>query len=183
MSLVTQLQRRRFRSHTQPQRWRPPGRRRAHFKTPRLLIAVLLGTLVLSFAAVTTWILAGGQLSGLPAPVADWLPRSTVTDAGSAGSAPVQVESIPSGAEVRIDGTRRGQTPAVLGVSPGVHELTLRHPEAMESVRSIDVPAEGTALAISLWRRRPEVLPIRPVYPGASLVDVRFVADGTVVKG
>jgi hypothetical protein len=31
-----------------------------------------------------------------------------------------------------------------------------------------------------LWRRRPAVLPIRPIYPGASLVDARFVADGTV---
>ena len=50
----------------------------------------------------------------------------------------------------------------------------------MESVRSIDVPADGTDLAISLWRRRPEILPMRPVYPGASLVDARFVADGAV---
>jgi hypothetical protein len=181
MSLVTQLQRRPLNSRALPQRWRPARRRRARSKTPRWLVVVLLGTVAVSVAAVTAWVIAGGgDLSGLPAPVAEWLPRSTLTDAGTAGSAPVDVESTPSGAEVRIDGIRRGQTPIVVGVAPGTHELTLRHPEAMESVRSIDVPADGTALVISLWRRRAEVLPIRPVYPGASLVDARFVADGTV---
>ena len=180
MSLVTQLQRRPFHSRPHPQRWRPPRRRRARSKTPRWLIVVLLGMVAMSVAAVTAWILAGGDLLGLPAPLSDWLPPTTPIDAGTSGSAPVDVESTPSGAEVRIDGIRRGQTPIVLGVAPGSHVLTLRHPEAMESVRSIDVPADGTALAISLWRRRPEILPLRPVYPGASLVDARFVADGTV---
>jgi hypothetical protein len=181
VSLVTQLQRRPLRSHSRSQRWRSPRGRRGRFKTPRWLVLVLLGTVAVSFAALAAWIVAGGDVSGLlPAPVADWLPRLTVTDDATAGSAPVQVQSVPSGAEVRIDGVRRGLTPIVLGVSPGTHELTLRHPDALESVRSIDVPADGTALAISLWRRRPEILPMRPVYPGASLVDARFVADGTV---
>src|SRR5437879_7752590 len=136
---------------------------------------------VISFAAVAAWILAGGNHEGLPAPLSDLLPRTTAFDAGAEGSAPVQVESSPSGAEVRIDGIRRGQTPAVLGLSPGTHVLTLRHPNAIGTVRSIDVPAEGTDLAVSLWRRQPDILPLRPVYPGASLVDARFVADGSVV--
>ena len=48
------------------------------------------------------------------------------------------------------------------------------------AVRSIDVPAEGMDLTVSLWRRQPDILPLRPVYPGANLVDARFLADGTV---
>src|SRR4051812_41169453 len=123
MSLVTQLQRHPLRSHARPQSWRTPRRRRVRLRTPRWLALVLLGAVVASFAALTAWILAGGDLAVLPAPVADWLPWSTVTDADSAGSAPVQVQSIPSGAEVRIDGVRRGLTPIVLGVSSGTHEL------------------------------------------------------------
>ena len=134
----------------------------------------------MSFAAVAAWILAGGNQVGLPAPLSDWLPPTTPIDAGVEGSAPVHVESTPSGAEVRIDGIRRGQTPASLGLSPGSHVLTLRHPNAIGAVRSIDVPAEGTDLTVSLWRRQPDILPLRPVYPGANLVDARFLADGTV---
>jgi hypothetical protein len=56
--------------------------------------------------------------------------------------------------------------------------VTLRHPDAVETVRHIDLPAEGTAIAISLWRRRPDILPLRPVYPGADLVDASFLSDG-----
>ena len=47
-------------------------------------------------------------------------------------------------------------------------------------MRSIDVPAEGTDLTVSLWRRQPRHLAAAAVYPGANLVDARFVADGTV---
>ena len=68
----------------------------------------------MSFAAVAAWILAGGNQVGLPAPLSDWLPPATPIDARAEGSAPVKVESTPSGAEVRIDGIRGGQTPAVL---------------------------------------------------------------------
>jgi hypothetical protein len=180
VSLVTQLQHQHLRSRPYPQRWRPPRRRRVRLKPQRRLIAVLLGIVAMSLAAVAAWVLAGGNLVGLPAPLSEWLPPTTPIDAGDEGTAPVQVASTPSGAEVRIDGIRRGQTPAVLGLSPGTHELILRHPNAIGTVRSIDVPAEGTDLTVSLWRRQPDILPLRPVYPGASLVDARFVADGTV---
>ena len=62
----------------------------------------------MSFAAVAAWILAGGNQAELPAPLSDWLPPTTPIDTGVEGSAPVHVESSPSGAEVRIDGIRRG---------------------------------------------------------------------------
>jgi hypothetical protein len=31
----------------------------------------------------------------------------------------------------------------------------------------------------SLWRRKPDVLPFRPVNPGASIFDARFLVDGS----
>ena len=80
MSLVAQLQRRPFRSRPHTQRWRPPRRRRARLKIPRWLIALLLGMVAMSFAAVAAWILAGGNQVGLPAPLSDWLPPTTPID-------------------------------------------------------------------------------------------------------
>jgi hypothetical protein len=46
---------------------------------------------------------------------------------------------------------RRSATPDTSGARrvPGAHELTLWHPEAMESVRSIDVPTDGVDAAIN----------------------------------
>jgi hypothetical protein len=82
VSLVAQLQHRPFRSRPHTQRWRPPRRRRARLKTPRWLIAVLLGLVAMGFAAVTAWILAGGSQVGLPAPLSDWLPSTTPSDTG-----------------------------------------------------------------------------------------------------
>jgi hypothetical protein len=74
-----------------------------------------------------------------------------------------------------------GQTPATLGLAPGSHVLTLRHPNAISGVLSIDVPAEGTDLTVSLWRRQPDILPLRPVYPaGGKSRRCRFLADRTV---
>jgi len=85
----------------------------------RAVFAEVLGMVAMSFAAVAAWILAGGNQAGLPAPLSDWLPSTTPIDTGVEGSAPVHLESTPSGAEVRIDGIRRGQTPATLGLAPG----------------------------------------------------------------
>ena len=96
MSLVAQLQRRPFRSGPHTQRWRPPRRRRARLKIPRWIIAVLLGMVAMSIAAVAAWILAGGNQVGLPAPLSDWLPPTTPLDAGVEKCA-VHVASTPSG--------------------------------------------------------------------------------------
>ena len=43
----------------------------------------------------------------------------------------------------------------------------------IDDVRAINVGDEGTDLSVQLWSRRPRVLTILPVFPGANLVDAR----------
>jgi hypothetical protein len=92
----------------------------------------------------------------------------------------VHLDSTPSGAAVRIDGKSRGKTPLDISPAPVQHSLILDHPEAIEAEQPLHVRDGGTSVHVALWRRRPEVVPLRPVYPGASLVDARFLDDGQV---
>src|SRR5207253_345089 len=102
-------------------------------------------------AAGAGWMLAGGGLPwaevifGQPDPAA----------LTSSGGAPVHVDSNPSGARVRIDGTTYGKTPVDLRLSSGQHTLSLQHPDALDDERIIQVPETGVNVDIGLWRRRP----------------------------
>ncbi len=58
-------------------------------------------------------------------------------------------------AQVLIDGAPVGTTPITspLSIEPGVHELTLRHPDFPDYVRSIDARAADTSrINVSMWR-------------------------------
>ena len=99
---------------------------------------------------------------------------------GSAGGVPIHLESTPSGAVVRIDGVSRGQTPLDTLSSPGQHSLTLQHPVALDDEQPLYIADSGANVDVGLWQRRPAVVPLRPVYPGAALVDARFLNDGQV---
>ena len=142
-----------------------------HAKRIRTALPALCGVGV---AAAVAWMLAGGSLPsfeailGQPAAVA------------SSGSAHVHLDSTPSGTAVRIDGAARGKTPLDTWLSPGEHALILQHPDALDYERHANVPEAGASLEVGMWRRRPDVVPLRPVYPGASLVDARFVDGGQV---
>ena len=155
----------------------PPVRRgcATHIKLFRAP-ALLFGGVAL--AAACGWTLAGGSLPAVP-----WLSTQTNQAAadGSVGGAPIHVDSAPSGAEVLIDGRRIGHTPLGVSLSPGQHALSLRDPEALDVDQTLAVANTGANVSVTLWRRRPDVLPLRPVYPGASLVDARFLNDGQVV--
>jgi len=65
-------------------------------------------------------------------------------------------------------------------LSPGQHSLSLEHPDALEDDRTIHIAEDGAVVDVALWRRHPDVVPLRVVYPGASLVDARFLDDGQV---
>ena len=140
----------------------------------RVLVPALCG---IGTAAVAGWLVAGGSLppvqtlSGQLEPVA--------VDS-AAGGAPVHLESTPSGAAVRIDGTTRGKTPLDTWVSPGQHALSFQHPDTLDEDQTLTVAGTGAQVAVALWRRRPEVMPVRSIYPGASLVDARFLDTGQV---
>jgi len=160
------------RASTRPARHRRPLTRRV--ERVRTLLPALCG---IGIAAVAGWLLAGGRLPSAIALVGQLEPAAVET---FAGGAPVHLDSTPSGASVRIDGTSRGKTPLDIWLSPGQHSLTLQHPDALDDDQPLQVADSGASVDIVLWRRRPEVLPLRPVYPGATLVDARFLDDGQV---
>jgi hypothetical protein len=56
----------------------------------------------------------------------------------------------------------------------------LQHPDALDDERVLQVSDSASSVDIDLWRRRPDVVAIRPVYPGSSFLDARFVSDGQV---
>jgi hypothetical protein len=128
-------------------------------------------------AAVAGWLLVGGT----PTPAAMLLGQLAPGTAQSvAGTAPVHLDSTPTRAQVSIDGARMGWTPLDVRLSPGQHALNLQHPDALDQDQALVIPASGATVSLELWRRRPDVVPLRPVYPGASLVDARFLDDGQV---
>ena len=163
----------RRRTRAQPPRWsvrrRSPDRRLYHL---RLVLPGLCGV---GIAAAVGWMLAGGSVpsseiwSGQPALLVD-----------GARGAPIHMDSSPAGAQIHIDGSSAGKTPLDLHLEPGQHTLSLQHPDALDDERTLQVGATGATVAVDLWRRRPAVLALRPVYPGASLLDARFLKDGRV---
>jgi len=128
-------------------------------------------------AAVAGWLLAGGSLPPVQTLSGQLEPAAV---GSSAGGAPVHLDSTPSGAAVRVDGTSRGKTPLDTWLSPGQHALSLQHPDTLDDDQTLAVAETGARVEVALWRRRPEVVPVRPVYPGASLVDARFLNGGQV---
>jgi PEGA domain len=152
-------------------------RRRAstrRFERIRSALPLVCGV---GIAAVVGWLLAGGDLPSAEVFVGQ--PKSAVRQS-SPGDVPVHIDSTPSGAQVSIDGARSGRTPLDLRLSPGQHSLSLEHPDAFVEDRALQVAEDGAVFNVAMWRRHPDVVPLRPVYPGASLVDARFLDDGQV---
>jgi len=139
--------------------------------------AVLPAVCGIGIAAVGGWLVAGGGMPSVEPLFGDVAPAAA---GSSAGGAPVHLDSTPSGAAVRINGASRGKTPLDIWLSPGHHVLSLQHPDAIDDEQVLQVADSGASVDIALWRRRPEVLPLRPVYPGAWLIDARFLDDGQV---
>src|SRR2546423_15640791 len=58
-------------------------------------------------------------------------------------TAPLEITSTPSGADVFIDGQPRGVTPATVAVVPGRHNIVLQVQDAIFETRFVDVGADG----------------------------------------
>jgi hypothetical protein len=67
-----------------------------------------------------------------------------------------------------------------LQLEPGQHSLSLQHPDALDDERTLQVGDTAKTVDVGLWRRRPDVIALRPVYPGASLLDAHFLEDGRI---
>jgi hypothetical protein len=152
---------------------RPPDQRsRSESQSRwRALRWVGLTTAVIICAAAAGcggWVLAGGDPPVGAA--ADWLAVGNSALDGNTARARLEITSQPAGAAVFVDGRERGATPVSLDVSRATHTLVLRHAEAIDDQRQILVTNDSN-VNVNMWRRRPDVVHLRPSYPGASISD------------
>jgi hypothetical protein len=150
---------------------------------------VALGVLVvvaIAGPAGVAWLVAGGDASSvvaaaLPPRSAGSLTASQRSGAApAAGGVPLRVASQPADARVLVDGHDLGTTPLTTAVPPGPHSVTVRRSGTLDATRDLDVPTQGTALDVALWRAQPTAVKLRPAYPGATIADARFLNDGRV---
>ncbi|MDQ6672965.1 MAG: PEGA domain-containing protein, partial [Chloroflexota bacterium] len=127
-------------------------------------------------AAVVGWMVAGGKLPSSEILVGQSQPSAMTSSSGTL----MHINSSPAGAQVHIDGTALGETPLDRWLEPGQHALRLEHPDALDDERVVQVADTSASVDVGLWRRHPDVVAIRPVYPGASILDAHFLRDGRV---
>ena len=125
------------------------------------------------------WAVVAGILA---ATVASFLAlHHRVQEAEAVGSGALEVASSPTGATVEVDGRTRGQTPAVLRLSPEDHHVILRHGQYADVSYQIGVTtAQTTTLHTDLWLRTPHVERLRPTFPGSVITNAHFLSDGRV---
>lgn len=124
-----------------------------------------------------TW--AAGVLVVLAIGTAVLVAGAGHTDAVAAGAGvPLELTSRPAGAGVWLDGHEQGRTPLTLEVQSGQHSVLLKARDAVDGQYAVQVGGEGAALEAVLWRRQPTLEHVRPSLPGATLADVRLLADG-----
>ena len=76
-------------------------------------------------------------------------PARTATEFGAEAKAPkeastsVKLDSDPSGAEIYVDGTFVGQTPATLRLASGMHRIVIKSPGKKDWERNLDVLPES----------------------------------------
>src|SRR4051794_37833389 len=93
--------------------------------------------------------------------------------------AALAVVSTPTGAIVEVDGHLHGHTPARVPLPAGEHRLTLRRASYADAVYTVQVaPGQTAALAAELWLQTPIVQRLCPTFPGSTITDARFLADG-----
>jgi PEGA domain len=138
-------------------------------------MAVLTIVSVCTAVAVAGWVVSAGDMSRLPALLTN---GRVQIDNAPADGVPVSIVSTPSGAAVEIDGVRRATTPAQLSLSPGSHTLGLRQPDSLDMFRLLNVSPQGAETSSNLWRRKPTVVAVRPVSPGATLANEQFEQEG-----
>ncbi|MDQ6673808.1 MAG: PEGA domain-containing protein, partial [Chloroflexota bacterium] len=144
--------------------------------------AVLPAFCAIGVAAVVGWLLAGGGVGfGESLPSSQILfGQSQPSPMTSSSGTLMHIDSSPAGAQVRIDGAALGKTPLDIQMEPGQHALNLQHPDALDDERVVQVTGASASVDVDLWRRHPDVVALRPVYPGAALLDARFLNDGRV---
>jgi hypothetical protein len=111
---------------------------------------------------------AGFVVWRLPGPVTIGQPEASLVVAGT-----------PTGATVEVDGRPCGYTPTHVPIAAGDHHVTLRHEGYAATTYNVQVaPGETATLEAELWLQTPIVQRLRPTFPGTTITDARFLADG-----
>src|SRR5689334_14893789 len=106
------------------------------------------------------------------------LPRPPATPPPARAGSLLTVTTSAVGATVTIDGQPVGTAPLSVAVNPGPHAVTVQHPDALTETQTIEVPAEGSTVAVAQWRGHPALRVLQPSLPGAAIADASFLADG-----
>lgn len=97
-------------------------------------------------------------------------------------TATLEVTSAPSGATVAVDGHASGRTPLSLALEAGRHHVVLRYAGAIPATTTVQTAKDQTlSLSRTLWRTTPTAQSLQTPFPGTTLVDANFLADGRVV--
>lgn len=96
-------------------------------------------------------------------------------------SSTLAVTSVPTGITVLVDGSQRGRTPATVAVPPGNHQLTFRDAHVIAATTEVSAAvAQTSRVHVTTWLRTPVVRQLRPPFPGTTITDAGFLADGRV---
>jgi dipeptidyl aminopeptidase/acylaminoacyl peptidase len=151
----------------------------------RVMVVLAAGVSMLA-AGTAGWVVTGGDATPLVSAARSWLPGAVVNplhpavlDDPGAGVA-IRIASLPSRATIAVDGQQRGTTPRSISLVAGPHQLDLASSDAVEDERQVDLGDNGGSVALALWRLKPDVVKLRPAYPGATIADAAFLADGRV---
>jgi len=152
----------------------------------RLSALVMLVAFAIASTAGAAWLLAGGDASSIVGAALPLRSAGSLTPSQRSGPAPVagrvplRVASQPADARVLVDGHDLGATPLATAVATGPHSVTVRRNGTLDATCDLDVPAQGAALDVALWRAQPTAVKLRPAYPGATIADAQFLTDGRI---
>ena len=107
------------------------------------------------------------------------LVRARQSSPAVVADASLQISSEPAGATILIDGREQGRTPLVMMLPGGQHRVTLRLARHADVSYDVALAPERPATVDGLlWPQTPAVQRLRSPLPGATIADVRFLADG-----
>ncbi len=125
------------------------------------------------------WAVVGAIAAAVVSSLGVW--RWSAQGAAGEANAALQVTSIPPGAVVEVDGRAGALTPADLTLAPGEHRVTVRREGYTDATYRVSAqPGQTGIVAADLWLRTPLAQRLRPTFPGATIADADFLADGRV---
>ena len=123
------------------------------------------------------WAVAGGLVAAVIA--GSLLARGFEPTDDGRTTASLAITSVPTGADIQVDGRSRGRTPTTLSLSAGEHRVTLRSEGYADATERIALqPREARTLRSELWLRSVDAQRLLPPLPGAAIVGADFLADG-----